>query len=113
VIADDLICAAIDVADDGMRGLGWSTRAVNLEPCVMCIGAAMTLGVDEVIFGLESPGDGGASLATRWVDSAGTPFFRAPRIVGGIRRGQVQAQFRRYTEIGGESRLKAWAPTFA
>jgi tRNA(adenine34) deaminase len=37
--------------------------AVNLEPCLMCMGAAMALKVDEVYFGLESPTDGGAAVA--------------------------------------------------
>lgn len=43
--------------------LGWKRRstplqlAVNLEPRVMCLGAAMTLGISEIYFGLESPGD--------------------------------------------------------
>src|SRR5258705_3931149 len=31
--------------------------AVNLEPCVMCLGAAMVLGVTDVYYALESPGD--------------------------------------------------------
>lgn len=46
--------------------LGWRRRpgplalAVTLEPCVMCLGAAMVLGVSHVHYGLASPGDGGA-----------------------------------------------------
>ncbi|MFB6391913.1 nucleoside deaminase [Polymorphospora lycopeni] len=45
------------------EALGWRRRphplrlAVNLEPCVMCLGTAMALRVDEVYFALESPDD--------------------------------------------------------
>jgi tRNA(adenine34) deaminase len=39
--------------------------AVNLEPCLMCLGAAMALGVREVLFALESPGDGAAVARCR------------------------------------------------
>src|SRR5689334_9227402 len=113
---DEMVAAAIDVAEEGLRSgempigavvemggeiiaraftrdvsmgrrlvhadllamtaaderLGWGPRshpvrlAVNLEPCLMCLGAAMALKVDEVYFGLESPADGGAAAAAAW-----------------------------------------------
>jgi tRNA(adenine34) deaminase len=34
------------------------TLAVNLEPCLMCTGAAITLGVERIVYALESPNDG-------------------------------------------------------
>jgi tRNA(adenine34) deaminase len=35
---------------------------VNLEPCFMCMGAAMSFFLGEVYCGLESPGDGAVAL---------------------------------------------------
>ncbi|HZD97130.1 MAG TPA: nucleoside deaminase [Micromonosporaceae bacterium] len=160
---DDMVAAAIDVADTGMaagelpigavvvmgddivaqshtreRGigrrlvhadllamiaaderLGFAKRpaplalAVNLEPCVMCLGAAMTLGVAEVFYALESPGDGGTGIAAQWRNSPDTPFFRTPTMTGGIRRAQARDQFRRYCAAAPDSGFKTWARTLA
>jgi tRNA(adenine34) deaminase len=87
--------------------------AVNLEPCVMCLGAAMVLGVADVYYALESPGDGGAGIAASWKNSPATPFFVAPRMVGGIRRAQSQELFRRYGEGGPETAATRWARSLA
>ena len=97
--------------------LGWRPRkhplrlAVNLEPCLMCLGAAMALKVDEVYYGLESPADGGAAVAAAWPVSADLPWYRPPVIVGGLRRDEVRDQFRRYCERAPESGFRRWAAT--
>jgi tRNA(adenine34) deaminase len=83
--------------------------AVNLEPCVMCLGAAMVLGVTDVYYALESPGDGGAGIAASWKNSPDAPFFVAPRMVGGIRRAQSRDLFRRYCEGRPDSVATRWA----
>lgn len=90
------------------------TLAINLEPCVMCYGTAMTLGVAEVYFGLASPGDGATGIAETWrPGSADMPWFTAPPMVGGIRRDQVRDQFRRYCAVASESGFRRWARTLA
>ncbi|WP_250037546.1 deaminase [Paractinoplanes maris] len=97
--------------------LGWRARphplrlAVNLEPCLMCLGAAMALKVDEVYYGLESPADGGASVAAAWPVSPDLPWYRPPVMLGGLRRAEVQDQFRRYCERAPDSGLRSWAAT--
>lgn len=83
--------------------------AVNLEPCVMCLGAAMVLGVAEVYYALESPGDGGAGIAASWKNSPDAPFFVRPRMVGGIRRAQSQDLFRRYCAGKPDTVATRWA----
>ena len=83
--------------------------AVTLEPCVMCLGAAMALGVAEVCYALESPGDGGAGIAASWKDSPDAPFFVAPRMVGGIRREESRDLFRWYCEAGPDNVATRWA----
>lgn len=66
------------------------TLAVNLEPCLMCMGAAITVGVDRVWFRLESPNDGAVDLLNnRWAPVE-QPFFRRPsEIIGGFHRDAV------------------------
>ena len=158
---DDLVAAAIEVAEDGMRHgelpigavvetggrivaraytrdvslgrrlvhadllamtaadeeLGWRSRphplrlAVNLEPCLMCMGAAMALKVTEVCFGLESPADGGAAVVAGWPRSADLPWYVPPAITGGLRREQVRDQFRRYCAAAPDSGFRRWAQT--
>jgi tRNA(adenine34) deaminase len=99
------------------EALGWRRRqhplqlAVNLEPCVMCLGAAMALGVNEVYFALESPVDGGAGIAASWTASADAPWFAAPAVVGGIRREESRELFRRYCATAPESGMRRWAQT--
>lgn len=83
--------------------------AVNLEPCVMCLGAAMVMGVADIYYALESPGDGGAGIAASWKNDPATPFFVAPHVVGGIRRAQSRELFRRYYEGKPDTMAARWA----
>jgi len=97
--------------------LGWRRRdhslqlAVNLEPCVMCLGAAMALRVDEVYYALESPGDGGAAIARGWQASDDAPWFAAPAVQGGIRREESRELFRRFCRTAPDGVIRRWAQT--
>lgn len=99
--------------------LGWRPRtgrlrlAVNLEPCLMCLGAAMALKVSDVYFGLESPADGGTAVAAVWPASPDLPWYKPPGMTGGIHRDRVRDQFRRYTRDSPESGFRRWARTLA
>ena len=42
------------------------TLAVNLEQCMMCLCAAITLGVNRVVYALESPNDSAVDLLDAW-----------------------------------------------
>jgi tRNA(adenine34) deaminase len=87
--------------------------AVTLEPCLMCLGAAMALRVDEIYYGLESPADGGSRVAGSWPPHPDLPWYRPPQMVGGIHRHRVRDQFRRYCQIAPESGFRRWAKTLA
>ena len=52
----------------------------TLEPCVMCLGAAMEAGIRTVVFGLGAPADNG----TQRVRPPESPESSAPNISGGI-----------------------------
>lgn len=115
-----LVHADLLAMTEADRVLGWARRpatltlAVNLEPCVMCLGAAMTMGVTRVYFGLESPGDGASAIAAEWRPrSPDMPGYAAPAVTGGIRREQVREQFRRYCGTVTDSGMRRWAATLA
>ncbi|AWS44397.1 deaminase [Streptosporangium sp. 'caverna'] len=106
--------------EEADRRLGWEPRsaplrlAVNLEPCLMCLGAAMALGVSEIYYGLESPGDGAAGLPALWQPTTpDMPFSHPPKLIGGLRRTQCRAQFARYADTARESGFQRWARTLA
>lgn len=61
----------------------------TLEPCMMCLGAAMDARVDTIIYGLNAPANGGAGRCYPMQ----SPGMIAPRIVGGIRREKCRELF--------------------
>jgi tRNA(adenine34) deaminase len=85
------------------------TLAVNLEPCLMCLGAALTLGVDRVWFGRESPGDG-ASCAREVVEATcrSRVLPQTAQHRRGFHRTSVQEQFARYAAGTGPQAMRDW-----
>jgi tRNA(adenine34) deaminase len=43
-----------------------SALCTNLEPCLMCMGASVSFFLGEIVYGLESPGDGAVELVQGW-----------------------------------------------
>ena len=71
----------------------------NLEPCMMCLGAAMSFGITEVYYALESPSDGAVGMAQAWnPQSADYAAYRVPVITGGILRAESAALFRLFAD---------------
>ncbi|KAA8882146.1 nucleoside deaminase [Nocardia colli] len=108
---------AIQQADE-MLGFthpaGTLTLAVNLEPCLMCMGAAITLGVRRVWFALPSPDDGAVALLDSWSPPQELSFFAKPdEIRGGIRSDEARAQFAVYAAGDGPPSMRAWAGDLA
>ena len=66
----------------------------TLEPCVMCLGAAMEAGVCTVLFGLAAPADNG----TQRVKPPESPESTAPTIEGGILAGESRRMFEQWLE---------------
>ena len=90
------------------------TLAVNLEPCLMCVGAAITHGVQRVYYALESPNDGGVGLLSAWNPSIEQPFFSKPTdIRAGLYRARSQDLFHRYAAGDGPAGMRRWAADLA
>ena len=84
----------------------------NLEPCLMCIGAAMSFFLGEVYYGLESPGDGAVELVKGWVrKEEDMPGYRLPRITGGLLREGSVRLFEKYVSQEAPGPMREWAET--
>jgi tRNA(adenine34) deaminase len=97
--------------------LGWRARkhplrmAVTLEPCLMCLGAAMVLGVREIYYALESPVDGGAEIARRRRGPDEPEWFATPELTGGIRREESRDLYRRWYASAPPGPMREWVET--
>jgi tRNA(adenine34) deaminase len=84
----------------------------NLEPCLMCMGAAMSFFLGEIYYALESPGDGAVDLASAWVrkeeDIAG---YQLPKITGGLLREDCIRLFAEYVSRCPPGPRRDWAET--
>ena len=84
----------------------------NLEPCLMCLGAAMSFFLGEIYYGLESPGDGAVSLVKAWVRKADDiPGYQLPRITGGLLREETIRLFEKYVSLRPPGPMRDWAET--
>ena len=84
----------------------------NLEPCLMCIGAAMSFLLGEIYYSLESPGDGAVNLVETWArKKADMPGYVTPKITGGILRAESIALFKKYVSICPPGPMRYWAST--
>lgn len=111
VVHADLL--AMEEAD---RRLGWGPRpaplvlAITLEPCLMCLGAAMVLGVAQIYYGLEAPDDGAAGVPAVWRPARQTmPFAKFPAISGGHLREACREPFARFAATAPEGGMRRYA----
>lgn len=108
---------ALDQADR-IKPFPGKRRAVRLyttlEPCLMCLGATMSFQLGEVLYALESPGDGAVEAAQNWARrESDIPAYRLPRIEGGCLRKESVELFRRYVARHSGGGLWEWAKTIA
>ncbi|WP_433224106.1 nucleoside deaminase [Dactylosporangium sp. CS-047395] len=110
IVHGDLL--ALTQADEALgsrRGTAPIRMAVTLEPCLMCLGAAMVLGVAEVYYAHESPPDGGAGVAAAWRTHPEAPWFAAPVMTAGVRRDEAVALFETYVRQAPPGGMRDWA----
>lgn len=73
------------------------TLFTTLEPCLMCMGAAMSCFLGRIYYALEAPGDGATALAAGWQRNvAAFPAYRVPAIEGGLLRQESLDLFTTY-----------------
>ncbi len=106
---------ALEAADK--LGLSYEKRRAsklftNLEPCMMCIGAAMSFFAGEIYYALESPADGAIDVVKTWQRKVqDMPGYQLPKITGGILREESIKLFKKYVAICPPGPIRNWAET--
>jgi tRNA(adenine34) deaminase len=84
----------------------------NLEPCLMCMGAAMSFFLGEIVYGLESPGDGAVGLVRAWArKEEDLPGYQVPKVTGGLLREESIRLFEAYVARREPGPRRDWAET--
>jgi tRNA(adenine34) deaminase len=108
---------ALEEADKQQLSFAERSRArlfTNLEPCLMCMGAAMSFFLGEIVYGLESPGDGAVDLVQSWVrKEEDIPGYQVPKITGGLLRLESICLFEEYVARREGGPMRDWAETLA
>ncbi len=106
---------ALEQADKQHLSLAERSRArlfTNLEPCLMCMGAAMSFFLGEIIYSLESPADGAVGLVRGWVrKEEDLPGYQIPKIAGGLLREETIRLFEQYVAQHNPGPMRDWAET--
>ncbi|OGN87030.1 MAG: hypothetical protein A2158_06090 [Chloroflexi bacterium RBG_13_46_14] len=73
----------------------------TLEPCMMCLGAAMSFFIGEIYYALEEPIDGAVDFAVRfWRENQREiPSYSLPAIHDGLLKSESQDLLREYINI--------------
>jgi tRNA(adenine34) deaminase len=84
----------------------------TLEPCLLCMAAAMFSFAERVVYALESPTDGGTRIGEVWNPAAGSIApYRLPAVVGGVRRDESVQLVSEFLQRQPANPLARWAQT--
>jgi tRNA(adenine34) deaminase len=88
------------------------TLVTTLEPCLLCMAAAMFQFADRVVYALESPTDGGTRIGEVWDPAAGSVSpYRFPEVEPDVRRDESMELMREFLARFPESPFAHWAQT--
>lgn len=124
VVADgEIVARSYWRADDGLlahpelvalrqanrRGV---TLVTSVEPCLLCMAAAMFQFAERVVYALESPTDGGTRIREVWDPAAGSvSSYRFPEVEAGVCRDESRQLVRDFVARFPESPFAPWART--
>ena len=88
------------------------TLVTTLEPCLLCMAAAMFQFAERIVYALQSPTDGGTRIRDVWDPAAGSIApYRFPAVEAGVRRAESAQLVREFLERFPGSRFAPWAQT--
>jgi tRNA(adenine34) deaminase len=88
------------------------TLVTTLEPCLLCMAAAMFQFAERVVYALESPSDGGTHIGEVWDPAAGSVSpYRFPAVEAGVRRDESRELVARFVARFPRSPFTRWAET--
>ena len=96
----------------GMKEKAQMELYTNLEPCMMCLGAAISSFVGKIFYSLEAPSDGAAKWAEKtWNEHHTESSFCLPDITSGILETESKELFQRYIDIHKQGPMVEWVKT--
>jgi tRNA(adenine34) deaminase len=88
------------------------TLVTTLEPCLLCMAAAMFSFAERIVYALESPTDGGTRIGAVWNPGVGSVApYRFPTVEPGVRRDESAQLMREFLERFPASPFARWAAT--
>jgi tRNA(adenine34) deaminase len=76
----------------------------TLEPCLMCVGTAMSFFLGRITYAMAAPADGATNVAGRWRPTLGHPTdggsYALPEIQGGVAESEARALIAAWLETG-------------
>lgn len=75
----------------------------TLEPCIMCLGAAIESGVDKIVYGMPALPDGGTCYAPKMIGVK----EKIPEIIGGVLENEEYALMKKFMATNNET-SSAW-----
>ena len=76
----------------------------TLEPCLLCMGAAMSFFLGRIVYALAAPADGAADVVKVWGPKLGHPTgggsYSVPGVVGGVCATEARALVVGWLETG-------------
>jgi tRNA(adenine34) deaminase len=85
------------------------TLVTTLEPCLLCMAAAMFQFADRVVYALESPTDGGTRIGEVWNPAAGSVSpYRLPAVEARVRRDESRALMQEFLARFPDSPFARW-----
>jgi len=86
------------------------TIYTSLEPCAMCLGAAMSFRLGRIVYALNAPADGAIDrFAHASFGDHTYPDYRVPVVTGGVLREEARALFRAFVEQSTDRELIGFA----
>jgi tRNA(adenine34) deaminase len=81
-----------------------ATLYTTLEPCLMCMGTAMSFFLGRIVYAMPARADGASNLAQVWSPAAGHPqaggAYAVPLVEGGVCEADARELIVRWLESG-------------
>jgi tRNA(adenine34) deaminase len=100
---DGLVLREVDHWID-LRGRREATLYTTLEPCLMCMGTAMSFFLGRIVYAMAARADGAAKVAEVWAPAAGHPTtggaYSVPVVQGGLFEADARELVTEWVEAG-------------
>jgi tRNA(adenine34) deaminase len=90
---DSVVLREVDRWID-FRGRREATLYVTMEPCLMCMGTAMSFFLGRIVYAMPANADGASTVADVWAPAAGHPSAGGAYAVSVVEGGLYEAEAR-------------------